>query len=75
MGDERYVVAKAACRGGVTLALFVGPAKTAGRVLIRRLVGQSFRLGRPRAAKEVEVDAGDVVRDATRRELALGFVL
>lgn len=75
MSDERYVVARAATRpGGMTLALFVGPGKTAGKVKIRRLVGQSFRLGRPRVAKEVEVDAADVVRDATKREMTLGFV-
>lgn len=78
MADERpprYVVTRAAAkgRGGFVLALFVCLTDDGASAKIRRLVGQSYRLSRPRVAKEMVVPAADIIRDATPRELALGY--
>ena len=68
----KYIVARTT-KGGLGLAELVTMGPTTAT--IRRLKGQGFRIGRVASFKAVEVPASDVIREATRREMTLGWVV
>ncbi len=40
--------------------------------IVKRLKGQMYRIRRPQTFKPIQIPKADVLRDATRREMALG---